>query len=122
MLHLNNHKFYVRDSFQDLRTREQHAIAPLRSMRGYSYRIHPTIGKVLLNISPANSAFWRPFLVHEVLRNGNGSFGGLIEGGQRALKNIRVYITYDRDNKDGRCKNPKFKDAVCGTGTSKSKM
>ncbi|PZC92638.1 hypothetical protein A1F95_07888, partial [Pyrenophora tritici-repentis] len=114
--------FYVRDSFQDLRTREQHAIAPLRSMRGYSYRIHPTIGKVLLNISPANSAFWRPFLVHEVLRNGNGSFGGLIEGGQRALKNIRVYITYDRDNKDGRCKNPKFKDAVCGTGTSKSKM
>lgn len=65
-LHLNNHNFYVRDAFRDLRTSENNAIAPLRSLRGYSYRVHATMGNVLLNVSPANSAFWRPLLVNEV--------------------------------------------------------
>ncbi|KAH6883189.1 Piwi domain-containing protein [Alternaria rosae] len=70
-LHLNNHKFYVRDAFRDLRTSENNAIAPLR-----------------------------PLLVSEVLQHGSGPFGGDVEDVKRALKNVRVYINYYRDSKD----------------------
>ncbi|KAF1849346.1 Piwi-domain-containing protein [Cucurbitaria berberidis CBS 394.84] len=111
--------FYVRDSFFDLRTNERNAIAPLRAMRGYSYRVKPTIGNILLNVSPANSAFWRPLLVSEVLQNGSGPFGGSLDNVKRALKNVRVYVNYARDGNDTKCKHPNCKNSNCRGAKSK---
>ncbi|KAG9194153.1 hypothetical protein G6011_04188 [Alternaria panax] len=112
-LNLNNHKFYVRNAFRDLMTPGEHAIAPLRALRGYSYRVHPAMGNILLNVSPANSAFWRPLLVSQVLFNGRGPFGGGREDVKRALKNVRIYVVYDRDSKDKKCKHPSCNDPNC---------
>ncbi|KAL1798359.1 hypothetical protein ACET3X_002396 [Alternaria dauci] len=112
-LHLNNHKFYVRDAGQDLKTYGQGNIAPLRALRGYSYRVHPGMGSILLNMSPANSAFWRPLMVSEVLLHGRGPFGGTTEDVTRALRNVRVYVVYNRDSKDKRCKHLNCTDRNC---------
>ncbi|KAI4615118.1 hypothetical protein J4E83_006842 [Alternaria metachromatica] len=121
-LHLNNHKFYVRNAFRDLVTSGQGAIAPLRSLRGYSYRVHATMGNILLNISPANSAFWRPLMVSEVLQHGRGTFGGDIEEAKRALKNVRVYVVYHRDSKDNRCKHPRCGNRANCTANNRANL
>ena len=112
-LHLNNHKFYVRDAYFDLirmQPNKNQAIAPLRALRGYSYRVHPAMGNILLNVSPANSAFWRPLLVSEIYEHGSGPFGNSKNGVKRALRGVRVYINYKREMKDKKCKHPNCKD------------
>jgi hypothetical protein len=91
-LYLNDHKFYVRDAFYDLTYR---GFAPLRALRGYSYKVKPNMGDMLLNVSPAMSAFWRPWLVSDLIQNNNQGLRAFNEG-SRALKNVKVYITYDR--------------------------
>ncbi|CAN9434596.1 unnamed protein product [Alternaria alternata] len=114
-LQLNNHKFYVRNAYFDLKTNEGNAVAPLRALRGYSYRVHSTLGNILLNVSPANSAFWRPLLVSQIYQNGSGPFGNSKDHVKRALRGVRVYIDYSRETKDKKCKHPKCNDPNCST-------
>jgi eukaryotic translation initiation factor 2C len=88
---LNSHKFYVTDALMDMKTfRDQ--MWPLRALRGYYYTIKAGMGKILLNVSTANSLFWNPETVSDVLNHGLGTFGG----DRYALKGVQVYIRYDR--------------------------
>ena len=91
-LHLNDHKFYLKDAFFNLRT---NGIAPLRGLRGYAYYVKPAMGSILLNIAPTTSAFWRPLLVSQILSGGLGP----LDDDKMALKGVRVYITYKRGPK-----------------------
>jgi eukaryotic translation initiation factor 2C len=91
-LHLNDHRFYVRDAFYNL---PSPAPSPLRALRGYTYNVKPHMGRLLLNVSSAMSAFWRPLLVSDLFHNGER---GLMPfpTGRRALRNLKVYVTYNR--------------------------
>jgi eukaryotic translation initiation factor 2C len=95
-LHLNNHRFYLRDAYFDLRAGNVSGnVTALRALRGYTYRVKPSMGKILLNVSPAMSAFWRPLPISDLMRNNNAGLAS-IPRGLRALRNLKVYIMYRR--------------------------
>jgi eukaryotic translation initiation factor 2C len=96
-LHLNGHKFYLRDASFDLKAYHD-TIAPLRALRGFTYSVKPAMGNILLNVVPATSAFWRPLLVSEVLQRGLITFNS----DENALRGVRVYITYPRGKKSSK--------------------
>lgn len=91
IIQLNAHKFFIAHAMQDLQARGDQ-VWPLRALRGYYYTITPGMGKILLNVNPATSAFWNPCYVSQVLQDGLGTFGG----DQYALKGVQVYISYER--------------------------
>lgn len=122
VLHLNDYKFYLRDAFSPLSCG---TVDALRAFRGYSYRVKPSMGSILLNISPAMSAFWRPVLVSQILNPNAGSLA-LFNNGRRALRNLKVYITYNRgqegqassiDNPQSRIKTIRGFGLPCNTQT-----
>jgi hypothetical protein len=91
-LHLNNHRFYVRDAYFDLDASNAFV---LRAMRGYTYRVKPSMGKILLNVSPAMSAFWRLGPVSDLMHHQNAGLASIPRGIQ-AILNLKVYIMYQR--------------------------
>jgi eukaryotic translation initiation factor 2C len=91
-LHLNNHRFYVRDAYFDLDAGNAFV---LRAMRGYTYRVKPSIGKILLDVSPAMSAFWRLGPVSDLMHHQNAGLASIPKGIQ-AIRNLKVYIMYQR--------------------------
>ncbi|KAI4672821.1 uncharacterized protein J4E78_001324 [Alternaria triticimaculans] len=94
-LQLNGHKFFVSHALNDLKANKDIEY-PLRALRGYYYTIKAGMGKILLNVNPANSAFWNPYVVSEILLRGLATFGS----DAYALKGLQVYITYNRGRID----------------------
>lgn len=66
------------------------------TLRGYHYSIRPNMGKILLNISTATSVFYKPIYVSEYLEDTTFSANDKL----RFLKGVRVYIDYERGNRD----------------------
>jgi eukaryotic translation initiation factor 2C len=66
-------------------------------MRGYLYSILPKMGKIILNVNAATSAFYQPILLSDYL-NDTDTFG--LPDKMRFIKGVRVYIDYERGDRD----------------------
>jgi eukaryotic translation initiation factor 2C len=73
-------------------------------MRGYFYTVKPGMGKLLLNINAATSAFYTPMTVAEFMKD--DTFAPHEREG--VLTNLRVHIEYDRKAP----KNPKDRERI----------
>jgi eukaryotic translation initiation factor 2C len=85
-------KFFVERTQQNLGTG-----VSLCTMRGYFYLIRPKMGKILLNVNAATSAFYQPVLLREYL-NDTTTFN--YHDKMRFIKGVRVYIDYERGGRD----------------------
>jgi hypothetical protein len=85
-------KFFVERTQQNLG-----AGASLCTMRGYLYSILPKMGKIILNVNAATSAFYQPILLSEYLKD-TATFS--LPDKMRFIKGVRVYIDYERGDRD----------------------
>ena len=85
VVQISSNKFYLKGGWKPFGT-------VLYTMRGYSYTVKPGMGKILLNINSATSAFYQSITVDEFMRNASFS----LEQREGILKKLRVYIVRDR--------------------------
>jgi len=86
VVQLSSNKFFVKAGYERLSK-------SLCTMRGYYYTLKPGMGKVLLNVNTATSAFFRPIMV-DVFMADEDTF---LETDRAAkLRKLRVFIEYDR--------------------------
>lgn len=98
----SSNKFFIRKSHMALFTKQQGGIRvnslSLELLRGYFFTVKPGMGNLLLNFNLATSAFLRPILVSEFLRD-NATFTDVRQR-HEILIGKRVYIEYTRGNPD----------------------
>jgi eukaryotic translation initiation factor 2C len=83
-------KFYVRNARNALGTSKS-----LEIIRGYYYAVQPGIGSLLLNFNVATSAFFKPILVSDFLKDVE-TFG---PHRFELIKRLRVYVEYEHKEK-----------------------
>lgn len=88
---LSANKFFLKSGYAPLTTHNGIGRA-LCTIRGYFYTIKPGMGKVLLNVNAATSAFYCPLRVDEFLRD--NTFPPSER--EAVLRNLRVYVELDR--------------------------
>jgi eukaryotic translation initiation factor 2C len=89
---LGSNKFFVQRSWSSLGEDDGTNYRSLCTIRGYYYTIKAGMGKILLNVNTATSAFYRPLTVDQYLRD-EQTFG---KDRYQNLKGVRVSIRYDR--------------------------
>lgn len=98
IIKLSGKKFYVRSARDSLGPSES-----LEIIRGYYHAVQPGIGTLLMNFNVATSAFFRPILVADFLKD-RTTFESAHER-LANLKRLRVYVEHqhaeDRLNKMG---------------------
>lgn len=94
-------KFYLKDAYENINIGEARDYSrSLCAMRGYNYTIKPGIGRLLLNINAATSAFFLAGPLEQVL-NDKVTFKNFKGRDHEALvRGLRVYIKYDRGDKN----------------------
>ncbi|CAN9251435.1 unnamed protein product [Alternaria alternata] len=94
-------KFYLKDAYENISIGEARNYSrSLCAMRGYNYTIKPGIGRLLLNINAAMSAFFLAGPLEQVL-NDKVTFKDFKGRDYEALvRGLRVYINYDRGDKN----------------------
>ncbi|CAN9252449.1 unnamed protein product [Alternaria alternata] len=94
-------KFYLKDAYENISIGEARNYSrSLCAMRGYNYTIKPGIGRLLLNINAAMSAFFLAGPLEQVL-NDKVTFKNFKGRDYEALvRGLRVYINYDRGDKN----------------------
>ncbi|KAF2798180.1 Piwi-domain-containing protein [Melanomma pulvis-pyrius CBS 109.77] len=88
---LSANKFFLKSGYAPLTTQKGEGRA-LCTIRGYFYTIKPGMGKVLLNVNAATSAFYCPLRVDEFMQDSTFP----IADREAALRTLRVYIDVDR--------------------------
>lgn len=101
VVQLQSNKFFVKSGYAPLGST---STAALCTIRGYFYTVKPGMGKLLLNVNAATSAFYTPMTVAEFMRD--NTFAPHEREG--VLQNLRVYIEYDRKAP----KDPKDRERV----------
>lgn len=102
-LQMGANEFFIKSAHRDLGN--GHSNSPrfsdsLCMLRGYSYTVKPGVEHVLLNLNAATSAFWKPVRLSDVFQDKFTFQGWDWEAYTRALRGIRVYITYERGDPD----------------------
>ncbi|KAH7092064.1 ribonuclease H-like domain-containing protein [Paraphoma chrysanthemicola] len=116
IIHLNANKFFSTHAFVDVHAPGD-LLETLRAIRGYYYKIVPSMGRLLLNVSAVTSAFWNPHVVSDVMGCGLATF----DNDLFALQGLQVRIMYDR-GKDAQSKASGINDEhsrikrICGFG------
>jgi eukaryotic translation initiation factor 2C len=87
IIRLGANKFFLKESCRKLGNSRA-----LCTARGYSYKIRPRMGKILLNFNSVTSAFWKPISLSDAMEDDSIP--------RHALKGLRVYIDYERGDSE----------------------
>ncbi|PSN65856.1 Piwi-domain-containing protein [Corynespora cassiicola Philippines] len=91
-------KFFVKSARSDLNNATHGTSMSLETIRGYFYTLKPGMHTLLLNFNVATSAFFKPILVSEFMAD-TATFGDEIQR-RTILKRLKVFIEYDRADKN----------------------
>ncbi|KAF2709989.1 Piwi-domain-containing protein [Pleomassaria siparia CBS 279.74] len=94
-IRIGANKFFLKQGYEELAVNENQHLS-LCTIRGFFYTFKPGIGRILLNVNLATSAFWRPIPLSQLMQH-DSTFHR--SEWNRVLRNVRVFITYERGNK-----------------------